>query len=155
MQEIISGLLMVKVFGAEDKVDERVQELQTENYKIKVRRNLISIIANTSFSFIFSAGYLYGLLWGAVNIVAGAVTYGTLTAILSLISQIQSPVAEISSFLPQYYGALASAERLMELEKYRTSRISTKTTSIPPRCMKISSLLNLIIYLLNTTAMLS
>lgn len=117
MQEIISGLLMVKVFGAEDKVDERVQELQTENYKIKVRRNLISIIANTSFSFIFSAGYLYGLLWGAVNIVAGAVTYGTLTAILSLISQIQSPVAEISSFLPQYYGALASAERLMELEK--------------------------------------
>lgn len=53
MQEIISGLLMVKVFGAEDKVDERVQELQTENYKIKVRRNLISIIANTSFSFIF------------------------------------------------------------------------------------------------------
>lgn len=119
MQEIISGLLMVKVFGAEKKVDERAQELQQENYKIKVRRNMISIIANTSFSFIFSAGYLYGLLWGAVNIVAGTVTYGTLTAILSLISQIQSPIAEISGFLPQYYGAIASAERLMELENMR------------------------------------
>lgn len=118
MQEILSGLLMVKVFGAEDKVDQRASQLQEDNYRIKVKRNQISVIAGTSFSFIFSAGYLYGLLWGAVHIVAGTVTYGTLTAVLSLIGQIQNPVAELSGLLPKYYGALASAERLMELERF-------------------------------------
>lgn len=118
MQEILSGLLMVKVFGAEDKVDQRASQLQEDNYRIKVKRNRISVIAGTSFSFIFSAGYLYGLLWGAVHIVAGTVTYGTLTAVLSLIGQIQNPVAELSGLLPKYYGALASAERLMELERF-------------------------------------
>jgi len=118
MQEILSGLLMVKVFGAEDKVDQRASQLQEDNYRIKVKRNRISVIAGTSFSFIFSAGYLYGLLWGAVHIVAGTVTYGTLTAVLSLIGQIQNPIAELSGLLPKYYGALASAERLMELERF-------------------------------------
>lgn len=118
MQEILSGLLMVKVFGAEDKVDQRASQLQEDNYRIKVKRNQISVIAGTSFSFIFSAGYLYGLLWGAVHIVAGTVTYGTLTAVLSLIGQIQNPIAELSGLLPKYYGALASAERLMELERF-------------------------------------
>lgn len=49
---------------------------------------------------------------------AGTVTYGTLTAVLSLIGQIQNPVAELSGLLPKYYGALASAERLMELERF-------------------------------------
>ncbi len=118
MQEILSGLLMVKVFGAEDKVDQRASKLQENNYKVKVKRNRISVVAGASFSFIFSAGYLYGLLWGAVHIVAGTVTYGTLTAVLSLIGQIQNPIAELSGLLPKYYGALASAERLIELERF-------------------------------------
>lgn len=116
MQEALSGLLVVKVFGAEDKTSQKCRDLQQNSYKIKLRRNFISVIANTGFSFIFSLGYLYGMLWGSVNIVNHVITFGTLTAILSLISQIQSPVSELSGLLPKYYGAVASAERLMELE---------------------------------------
>jgi ATP-binding cassette subfamily B protein len=35
---------------------------------------------------------------------------------LALVSQIQGPVRGISSILPSYYSALASAERLMDIE---------------------------------------
>lgn len=116
MQEVLSSLLVVKVFGAEGKTSKKCGDLQQNSYKIKLKRNFISVVANTGFSFIFSLGYLYGLLWGSVSIVNHVITFGTLTAILSLVSQIQGPVSELSSLLPKYYGAVASAERLMELE---------------------------------------
>ncbi len=115
-QEIIAGLLVVKVFNAEKKVSQKADNLQDENYKIKAKSNFISIFATSSFTFLFSVAYLYGLMWGSINIVNGLITFGTLTAILSLITQIQTPVSELSSVMPKYYAALASAERLMNLE---------------------------------------
>ncbi|MCC8081353.1 MAG: ATP-binding cassette domain-containing protein, partial [Lachnospiraceae bacterium] len=60
---------------------------------------------------------LFGLVWCGFGILRGTLTYGTLTAVLQLISQIRSPFANISGFVPQYYSMLASAERLIELEK--------------------------------------
>ena len=115
-QEIIAGLLVVKVFNAEKTVSSKAQNLQDDNYKVRAKSNLISIIATSSFSFIFSVAYLYGLLWGSINIVNGVITFGTLTAILTLIGQIQSPISELSGLLPRYYSAIASAERLMSIE---------------------------------------
>ena len=115
-QEIFSSLLVVKVFGAENKVSENAMNLQHNNFKIKRKRNYISIVATTGFSFIFALGYMYALIWGAFAISDHTITYGVLTSMLALVSQIQGPVRGISSILPSYYSALASAERLMDIE---------------------------------------
>lgn len=48
----------------------------------------------------------------------GTMSYGTFTAILQLVGQVQSRVAGISGIVPQYYAMMASAERLMEAEAY-------------------------------------
>ena len=53
---------------------------------------------------------------GAFAISDHTITYGVLTSMLALVSQIQGPVRGISSILPSYYSALASAERLMDIE---------------------------------------
>jgi ATP-binding cassette subfamily B protein len=45
-------------------------------------------------------------------------SYGTFTAVLQLIGQIQSPFANITGYLPKYYAMIASAERLMEAEDF-------------------------------------
>jgi ATP-binding cassette subfamily B protein len=89
-----------------------------DNFKIKRKRNYISIFASTGFSFVFAAAYLYGLVWGSFSILSGLITYGVLTEILSLVSQIQSPIQGLTSILPTYYQALASAERIMEFEEF-------------------------------------
>lgn len=116
LQEVLSSLLVIKVFRAESKVGKNAEHLQEENYKVKRKRNYISIFATTGFSFVFTIGYFYGMIWGAFNIYAGLITYGTLTAVLSLVAQIQSPISGLSGILPQYYSALASAERIMDIE---------------------------------------
>lgn len=45
-------------------------------------------------------------------------TFGTLTAMIQLIGQLQSPLAGLGGYVPRYYTMIASAERLMEVEQY-------------------------------------
>ena len=116
-QESIESLLVVKIFGVEERFEKKGNELQQMNYDAKMKRRRISIFANAGFSFIFNSGYLFALIWCALKVCTNAMTYGTLTAVLQLISQIQTPFVNITKIIPQYYAILASAERIMEIEK--------------------------------------
>jgi ATP-binding cassette subfamily B protein len=118
LQESLASILVIKVFNGYDRIKAESDKLQMDNFKIKRKRNYISIFASTGFSFVFAAAYLYGLVWGSFSILSGLITYGVLTEILSLVSQIQSPIQGLTSILPTYYQALASAERIMEFEEF-------------------------------------
>ena len=115
-QESIESILAVKTFGVEDKFAEKGDILQKKNYDMKMKRRVISICANTGFSFIFNAGYLFALIWCALKVCTKTMSFGTLTAMLQLISQIQTPFFNITKVIPQYYSILASAERIIEIE---------------------------------------
>ncbi|MBQ8410867.1 MAG: ABC transporter ATP-binding protein, partial [Ruminiclostridium sp.] len=91
LQETLENRLTVKVFGTEEKMERINERNQQEHYKARMKRRTISILANGGFGFIFQAGYLYAILWGAFKIIDGAMTYGTLTAILQFVNQIQQP----------------------------------------------------------------
>lgn len=118
MQESLASLLVIKVFNRYTRISDEADKLQWDNFRIRRKRNYIAIGASMGFSIVFVAAYMYGLVWGSFMILSGAITYGVLTEILSLVSQIQSPVQGLTSILPQYYQALASAERIMEIEEF-------------------------------------
>ena len=115
MQECIENLLAVKVFSVNDKIERQAEELQQENFKVKMRRKNYSVMGHATYNFIFSAGYLFALIYGGIKILGG-MSYGTLSAILQLVNNVQVPFASLSNVLPKYYAMLASAERLMEIE---------------------------------------
>lgn len=116
LQEALESAAVIKVFGAERKMLRRNDLNQREHYRIRMKRRAIGIISGAGFGLIFQAGYVLALVWGAFGIFSGGMTYGTLTAVLQLVNQIQSPFAGLSSLFPQYYAMLASAERVIELE---------------------------------------
>ncbi len=115
-QETILSLLMVKVFSIEDYMGEKGDELQETVYKNKIKRRNISVLANTGMGFIFSFASLFALIRCSVRLFFGTITFGTLTAVLQLVNQIQYPIASLSSVLPRYFSILASAERIIEIE---------------------------------------
>ncbi len=119
MQETLQSLLVVKVFRAEDKVVENSKELQEDNYKRKRKRNFFSLTTQTCFSLAFNAAYLFGLFFCGYKIAVGDpfITYGVLSQVLSLTTQISQPIQSLTSILPTYYAAIASAERIIELEE--------------------------------------
>lgn len=117
MQECIENLLAVKVFSVNGKILDQAEKLQDDNFKIKMRRKDYSVIGHATYNFIFSAGYLFALIYGAVRILTvPGFTYGALSAILQLVNNVQVPFASLSNVLPKYYAMIASAERLMEIE---------------------------------------
>ncbi len=115
-QEAIESLLVVKTFGVEERFSQKGDELQQINYRAKMKRRNISILANAGFSFVFNAGYLFALVWCALHVCWRTMSYGTLTAVLQLVSQLQMPFVNVTRVLPQYYAIVASAERIIEIE---------------------------------------
>lgn len=117
LQEAIESLLAVQVFGVQEKVTRQADAHQVENYDAKLQKNRWSILANTGFSAAFSFGFLITLVWCGVGLLDGTITFGTLTALLQLVNQVQVPLSGLSGLIPTYYAMLASAERILEIEQ--------------------------------------
>lgn len=117
LQEMTESLLIIKVFSTEEKMIQRASGLQEEYYAAQMKRRRLSIWAGAGVGFAFEFAYLSALLLGAGGLIAGTMTYGTLTAILQLVGQVQQPFTNFSGLLPRYYAMIASAERLLELEQ--------------------------------------
>ena len=139
-QEAIESMLVVKTFGLEKQFDKKGNILQRTNYEVKMRRRKITIFANAGFSFIFNSGYLFALGWCAIKVSMKAMTYGTLTAVLQLISQIQTPFVSITKMFPQYYAVLASAERIMEIENITNEESTYEKIDVKQTYDKLESI---------------
>ncbi len=118
LQESISSMLMVRSFAAEGKTREDADRRMKEHQDFRMKRSHFSNLSNLGFGAAMHGMYLLGLGWCGYGILTGSISFGTLTAITQLISQIQTPFAQITGYLPRYYALLASAERLMEAESF-------------------------------------
>ena len=115
LQEALEHQLVIRSFGAQPATSARADTLQEDHFTAQMRRRGYSIAANASFSFFFNALYAVALTWCAFELLHGAMSYGTLMAVLQLVARIQAPVSSLSGMLPQLYQTLASTERLMEV----------------------------------------
>ena len=116
MQETVENILLIKLFGVRKKAESKTLELQQEHFKARMKRRSFTIGANAGISLVFRVGYLYALIRGAISIMDKTMSYGTLSAILQLVGQLQVPFVNLSGFLPRMYSAIASAERIIEIE---------------------------------------
>lgn len=116
VQELVINLLAVKAFSVEDKMRENADELQEKNYKARIKRRNFTIITNAGMNAVFSVGSVFAIFFGAYRILMGTMTYGTVTAMIQLVNQVQVPFASLSGVMPQYFSMIASAERIMELD---------------------------------------
>ena len=116
LQECFENIVVIKTFVSAAPFLSRLGSLMEENFRVKMKRTGVSVLAHICLYSFFTVGYYAVLVWGAGGIMAGTITYGTLMAFLQLISQLRAPLQNVSGIMPKYYSALASAERLMELE---------------------------------------
>lgn len=130
MQESVENSLALKVFSINDKIEKKSDELQTENFKWKMRRKNYAVFGSAAYNLIFSAGYLFALIYGGACIFNGTgLSYGDLSAILQLVNNVQVPFASLSSAFPKYYAMIASAERLIEIERLEEETVGETVTA--------------------------
>lgn len=118
LQERMGSLMMIRSFVAEESVSKKAQEKMGLHKNMRMRKNHFSNFCNIGFAAAMNGMYLTGFGYCGYGILNGTISYGTLLAILQLISQIQAPFANITGYLPRFYAMTASAERLMEAENY-------------------------------------
>lgn len=116
MIEAFSAVSVIKAFVRENYVSEKAEKLQDDSFKVRMKKNDFSIMTSTMFFVAVTFGYYVALGWGALKISSGVMTYGTLTAVLELVGQIEAPIKNISSLIPQWFSATASLERINELK---------------------------------------
>ena len=118
LQEHIGSMMIIRSFAAEKQTEDEANERMKEHKTARMRKNHFSNFCNTSFGLAMNGMYLFGVCYCGYGILLGTISYGTLTAITQLISQIQAPFANITGYLPRFYAMTASAERLMEIENF-------------------------------------
>jgi len=122
LQERLDNLLIVTTFSREEQSGELAQERMDVHRRARLRRNRILNICNFGFGVAIHGMYLLGAGICGMGIIEGTVSFGTLTAVLQLIGQLQNPFAGFSGYLSQWYSMTASAERLMEAEQFADDR---------------------------------
>ena len=118
LQERISSLMIIRSFAAEEQTEREASEKMQTHKNARMKRIRFSNLCNIGFGTAMNGMYLFGAVYCGYGILTGAITFGTMTAITQLISQIQSPFANITGYLPKFYAMTASAERLMEIEQF-------------------------------------
>lgn len=118
LQERLGSQLVLRSFGVEKQSEELAQERMQAHMDARIRRNHFSNFCNLGFGLIIQGATAGSAIYCAVHLMGGTLSYGTMMAVLQLVGQIQSPFANISGIVPEFYGMMASAERLREAESF-------------------------------------
>ncbi len=122
LQERISSMLVIRTFGVEAETLAGARRGLGEYKVARMRKAVVSNLCHTGFAAAMNGMYLLGIGYCGYGILNGIISYGTLTAIIQLIGQLQAPLSGLGGFVPRFYAMLASAERLMEVESYKEAR---------------------------------
>ncbi len=116
IQESIQNIVIIKTFCLEKDNLSNYSKIQNTKLKLSLSKGYISAIYNIMISLGYWFSYFLVFYWGASNLSRGTTTFGTLTALLQLTSNIQYPLSGLASSFSQFITAFASVERLMDIE---------------------------------------
>ena len=117
IQESIQHKTVIQTMEYVDNSSSELIDLQSDLYGNELKRVRFSIAARIIMALCMSGGHAIVFLWGVFGISTGAVTYGMMTAFLQLVSQLQRPLLEMSSSVPALIHAIASVDRIIEIEE--------------------------------------
>ena len=130
-QEVLENLLVVKSFGGEEMSVEKSSLFQKDHYRIRMKKAVVGALSSGASHFVMRAGYIFALVWCAYKMLIKQMSFGTLTAITSLVAQVQMPFSSLSGIMPRYYAAISSAERIMEIESLTDEKSCGENTTLP------------------------
>ena len=115
IDEMIGNQKVVQAFGHEKKAMERFDEINERLRACSLRAIFYSSITNPATRFVNNVVYAGVGLVGALSAVAGRISVGDLSCLLSYANQYTKPFNEISGVVTELQNALACASRIFDL----------------------------------------
>lgn len=115
IEEMVSGVKVVKAFGYEKTASSRFAEINHRLQEYSQQATFYSSLTNPATRFINSLIYALVALAGAFAIMGGRLTVGGLSVLLNYSNQYMKPFNDISSVITELQNAAACAGRVFEL----------------------------------------
>lgn len=125
IDEMITNLRLVKVFGYEDRATSRFKKINDELGDYATKATFYSSLTNPCTRAVNSLIYALVALLGAYLILNGHLTVGGLTVLLAYANQYMKPFNDISSVLTELSNALVCADRIFDLIDQESENVET------------------------------
>jgi ATP-binding cassette, subfamily B, bacterial len=133
MQEAVTGIRAVKIFGREDDEMERFRDESRESLRASVDSSVIEAKFSTVLGVVGGLGTALVVYFGARQVLSGALSLGDLTVFVAYLGLFLSPLWALSRQANQIGKSLVSGERIIELlEAEPTVQESPDARPAPP-----------------------
>lgn len=115
IDEMIGNQKVVQAFGHEAESSKDFEKINLRLEKASLNAVFFSSITNPSTRFVNGLVYTGVGIFGALSVISGNLTVGTLTSFLNYANQYTKPFNEISGVVTELQNSLACAQRVFEL----------------------------------------
>ena len=115
VQEVLTGLRVVKAFGQEHREQRRFVNQAAEEVRANFELVRIQGSFNTLVGLTLAAGTAGALYLGVTHVRAGALTLGELVIVMAYLAQLYGPLETLSKNLSQLQQSIVGAERAFAL----------------------------------------
>ena len=114
VEEVYSGLNIVKVFNAEEKVSKDFEKANDELYHSAWKSQFLSGLMFPVMNFISNVGYVGVAVAGGYLAIKGTITVGNIQSFIQYNKQFTQPINQIAQISSMLQAMIASAERVFE-----------------------------------------
>lgn len=130
IEEVYSGLNVVKTYNGEKISNEKFDELNDKLYKANWKSGFLSGLMMPMMSFIGNFGYVAVCVVGALLALNGHISFGVIVAFIVYVRLFVSPLSQIAQAMTRLQSTAAASERVFEFlnEKEMADESNIKIT---------------------------
>ncbi len=114
VEEIFSGLTIVKAFNGEDKAREEFSKANSQLYKSAWKSQFLSGLMHPIMNFVSNIGYVGVAMAGGYLAIKGTITVGNIQSFIQYNKQFTQPINQIAQVSSMLQAMVAATERIFE-----------------------------------------
>lgn len=114
IEEVYSGLLVVKAYNGKRISNEKFDEINKKVYDANRKSQFLAGIMQPMMMFIGNFGYVAVCIVGALLTVNGSITFGVIVAFITYVRLFTNPLSEIAQAMNSMQSTAAASERVFE-----------------------------------------
>ncbi len=114
IQEVYSGLLVVKAYNAKKECDKKFDEYNEKVYEANRKSQFLSGLMHPMMHFVGNFGYVAVCVVGALLTMNNVITFGVIVAFITYVRLFTSPLSQIAQSMNSIQLTVAAGERVFE-----------------------------------------
>jgi ATP-binding cassette subfamily B protein len=131
LQEAISGMGIIQLFGKEDKMFDKFEHINRKHYQATQKSVMAYAVFYPVVEMIEATAIALLVWYGGSNVLTGAVTFGALVAFIQYTQKFFRPIADFSEKYNILQSAMVSSSRIFDLLDNREMIESPRLDKLP------------------------